>query len=274
MHVFQSRFLRRGEVWFDQEPDHTSVDWIYYRQRPDRVPGAKWNYFHTLLVNLEESPEALLKSFNQSTRHKIKRAREVDRFVCESPSPIAPGMLDSFAQVYEPFAAQKGLGSLDRSRLERLAKDGCLELSLVRDTNGTALVHHVYYRAANRSCLMHSVSFHHAMADSLARSAAARANCLLTWCDMLRQKEHGLKHFDFGGWYVGNTDQARLDINRFKQGFAGTVVRECNCEQILTVRGRVVLAVAALVGRVKLLAKQSKVARTQRHLAQAPSVAG
>jgi hypothetical protein len=255
MHVFQSRFLRRGEVWFDQKPDRTAVDWIYYRQCPGRVPGAKWNYFHTLLVDLGNSSEELLKSFNQSTRHKIKRARDVDRFVCESPNPITPDLLDRFAKLYEPFAAHKGLGPLDRSRLEQLAKDGCLELSVVRDLNGTALVHHIYYRSAHRSCLMHSVSFHHSIGDSLARNAASRANCLLTWCDMLRHKTNGLTHFDFGGWYVGETDQARMDINRFKQGFGGTVVRECNCEQIITLKGRVVLALAPLVARAKLLAK-------------------
>jgi len=241
MHIFKSRFLRRGEVWFDQEPDQSLVDWIYYRQRPSRVPGSKWNYFHTILIDLINPAEALFQSCNKSTRYKIRRGRDVDKFLCENLTPITEDKLNRFAEIYKPFAAQRGLGSLDRARLEQLAKEGYLELSVVKNHEGTSLVHHIYYRGPNRSCLLHSVSSHKAMEDSLARSAAARANCLLTWCDILRHKEQGLKHFDFGGWYPGTTDQTRLDINRFKEGFGGKVVREYNCEQILTLKGRVFL---------------------------------
>src|SRR5215208_708891 len=112
MHVLQSRFLRQGEVWFDQEPDQTRVDWIHYRQRPNPVPGAKWNYFYTLVVDLESSPEALLDGCNKSTKYRIRRARDGDKFICESAHPITREALDSFAQMYEPFATHKGLPSL------------------------------------------------------------------------------------------------------------------------------------------------------------------
>jgi hypothetical protein len=31
MLVYKSRFLTRGEVWYDEEPDGVRVDWIYHR---------------------------------------------------------------------------------------------------------------------------------------------------------------------------------------------------------------------------------------------------
>jgi hypothetical protein len=235
-----------------------SVDWIYYRQRPDRVPGGKWNYFFTLLIDLSKSSEALLEGCKKPMRYNIKRARDADKFTCECPNPVTEDMLRSFGNLYEVFAEHKGLGSLDCSRLEQLAKDGALDFSIAKGLDGKALVHHLYYRSTSRSCLMHSVSFHDALKDSSARNAIARANCLLTWCDMLRHKEQGLRHFDFGGWYPGKADQAKLNINRFKEGFGGTVVCEYNCEQILTLRGRLFLAAAAIIERGKGIARKHR----------------
>ena len=72
-----------------------------------------------------------------------------------------------------------------------------------------------------------------------------RANRYLFWHDIIRYKEQGLKLFDFGGWYPGTTDNMRLEINRFKEGFGGRVVREYNCEQITSVRGWLLLTVAS-----------------------------
>jgi len=261
MHIFQSRFLRRGEVWFDEKPDQAPVDWIYYRQCPSPVSGAGCKYFYTLLVELEDSPDALLKSFNKSIRYNINRASARDKFVCENTSHITDDMLTSFGEVYKPFATQKGLGALDRARLGQLAKEGCLHLSIVRDREGMALVQHVYYRGTKRSSLMHSVSVHYSKADSLERNAVGRANCLLTWCDMLRLREEGLKHFDFGGWYSEHKDQARLNINRFKEGFGGKIVREHNCEQILTLKARLILTIAKVLDRIKPAIRRYNAAR-------------
>jgi len=151
MHIFESRFLRRGEVWFDQKPDPTTVDWICFRQCPNRLPGGKWKPFYTLLVNLENSPEALLESFNKSVRSKIRRARDGDKVVCERVMPVTKDILNTFAHVYKMFTAVKGLGSLDLSRLEQFSKEGCLDVSIARSPEGTILVYHVYYRNARRS---------------------------------------------------------------------------------------------------------------------------
>jgi hypothetical protein len=66
----------------------------------------------------------------------------------------------------------------------------------------------------------------------------------------LRYKEEGLKIFDFGGWYQG-PDPDMLKINEFKRGFGGQVLHEFECEQTLTLKGKVVLAVAAVLDKVK-----------------------
>ena len=134
---------------------------------------------------------------------------------------------------------------LDRPFLDQLAKDGALELSVAKSSVGKALAHHVYYCSSKRSCLLHAASLYQLVSDSAARNAMGRANRYLFWHDIIRYKEQGLKLFDFGGWYPGTTDNMRLEINRFKEGFGGRVVREYNCEQITSVRGWLLLTVAS-----------------------------
>src|SRR5215469_2287873 len=110
----------RGEVWFDQEPDPRQVDWILYRQRSRPVPGTRWRYFHTLLVELNQTPEALLSQISTSTASKVRRARDRDRILCECLKPDAAG-IEQFISVYNQFAATKGLDPLDRAELDALA---------------------------------------------------------------------------------------------------------------------------------------------------------
>jgi hypothetical protein len=245
MHIYKSRFLVRGEVWFNHQPDRTPVDWIVYRQRSNPVRGARWQYFYTILVDLGQSPETLQQQMHSSTAYKVRRARDKDKVVCRSLTPVSRQALDGFEESYRRFAAVKGLSALDRALLDQLAEDGVLELSCAKSPAGETLAEHAYYRDSNRSCLLHSVSLYQTLADSGARNAMGRANRYLYWCDMVRHQEHGLRFFDFGGWYPGATNHELLEINRFKEGFGGKVVREYNCEQIMSLKGRVVLTIAA-----------------------------
>ena len=253
MHIYKSRFLVRGEVWYDQEPDQTRVDWVLYRQQVRPVSSASWEYFYTIVLDLRQSREELLGAMSKSAVYKIRRARERDGIVCECRSRANMEDLDRFERTYARFAAMKGLDSLDRPLLSQLAKDGCLEISVAKDAWGQPWVHHVYYRGRRRSCLMHCVSLYQDLAESSVRNAMGRANRYLFWKDVLRHKEEGLETFDFGGWYPGHTNQALLNINRFKEEFGGRIAREYNCRQIRSLKGRIVLGTATILGYAKQL---------------------
>ena len=62
-----------------------------------------------------------------------------------------------------------------------------------------------------------------------------------------------MKFFDFGGWYPGNTNHQLLEINRFKEGFGGKIVREYNCEQIVSLKGCWSITIAAGLNRARSL---------------------
>ena len=253
MIVYSSRFLTRGEVWFDNEPDDAqSVDWIIYHQRSRPVPRAKWRYFYTSIIDLTQSREQLVAQLNQDTAYKIRRARDRDKILCEGCDPRDPAIISLFEQMYNQFAAMKGLYRLDRARMESMAAAGVLDLSVAKDPRGNALVYHANYRDRCRATDLELPSLYRKLSDSASRNAIGRANRYLIWSDMLRYKEQGLKYFDFGGWYPGTADPALLKINEFKRGFGGQVVRTYQCEQILTPKGWLVLRVARLLKQTKL----------------------
>jgi hypothetical protein len=258
VHIYKSRFLVRGEVWYDQEPDQTPVDWVLYRQRSRPVSGASWDYFYTIVLDLRQSSQGLLGTISKSAVYKIRRAAERDGIVCECHSRANLGDLDWFERAYARFAEMKGLDSLDRPLLSQLAKEGFLEISVAKDAHGKPWVHHLYYRSRHRSCLMHCVSLYQEVAESSARNAIGRANRYLFWNDVLRHKEQGLETFDFGGWYPGRTNQALLNINRFKEEFGGKIKREYNCREIRSLKGWIVLRTAKIMGYANQMSTRLK----------------
>ena len=252
MITYKSRFLRRAEVWFDNEPTESAggVDWILYHQRSSPVPAARSRSFYTLLLDLSQTEEQLWAQLNEDTAYKIRRARDRDNIICQSCEPQDVTVMNQFEQMHKAFAVMKRLPSLNRARLHSLAAAGLLHLSVAKDAQGNVLLYHANYRDTRRATQLELPSLYRSLSQSAARNFIGRASRYLTWNDILRYKEQGLKFFDFGGWHLGN-DPEMLNINDFKRGFGGKVVREYQCEQILTFKGRVVLCAAKLLAQAK-----------------------
>jgi hypothetical protein len=183
---------------------------------------------------------------SEDTAYKIRRARERDKIICECCDARDPAVINRFEQIYNAFAAMKRLPALNRPRFEGLAAAGVLDISVAKDPHGNVLLYHANYRDASRATQLELPSLYRTLAQSAARNFSGRANRYLTWSDILRYKEQGLKSFDFGGWHPGS-DPEMLNINDFKRGFGGRVVREYQCEQIVTLKGRLVLWAAKLL---------------------------
>lgn len=251
MIIYRSRCLSRGEVWFDEEPTDTrDVDWILYHRRSAAVPGAKSKFTHTYIVDLTRSEDQLLANLSKDTAYKIRRARERDKIVCESCDSRDPAVIDTFETMYNRFAAMKGLAPLVRARTESMAAAGTLDLSVAKDPQGDILVYHADYRDRARATSLELPSLYRQGSNSGWRNMVGRANRLLTWTCLLRYKRAGLQFFDFGGWYQG-TDPGMVKINDFKRGFGGQMVRDYECERIVTAKGWVILQIAGMFGRFR-----------------------
>src|SRR5690348_15807008 len=100
MFVYQSRFLRRGEVWFDNEPTDEPVDWIFYRHRSVPPRGARSRPIYNRLIDLSKTPEKLLSEMEPKTAGKIKVAGDEDKLSCEWRTVTDPQQLDEFESMW------------------------------------------------------------------------------------------------------------------------------------------------------------------------------
>ncbi|MHC0066590.1 hypothetical protein ACWATR_27330 [Nostoc sp. UIC 10890] len=230
-----------GEVWFDEDPPELSnVDVLHYRQWIQPIQGSQSDEFHTRLIDLTKSQDELWESISSNDRYKIRRAEQKDQVVYEYFEHINSDIINDFSDFYDSFAFQKGLARINRIQLINRVKAGAIDISRIKLNNGEPLIWHVYYRSHNRVRLLHSASLKNSN-DTSYQSILGRANRYHHWQDIVRFKNLGISVYDFGGWYTGNTDQEKLGINQFKEKFGGEIVKNFNCINGITIKGKLYL---------------------------------
>jgi hypothetical protein len=251
MFVYRGRFLTRGEVWFDDQPDGSQVDWIYHCQRSSPLANYRWKAFYTVLVDLRKSPADLFAAMDDKTARKITEAQEKDKLRCEHCDASDARIIAETEAMWNKFAAAQNTPRLDRPWLDQFRQAGVLDVVAARDSSGQVLVYHLVLLTRGRARQLIAISPHRTVPSIAWRHAVSRANCLIHWHNFQSFKEQGITHFDFGGWYPGTTDIQLLGINTFKKSFGGVVVREFDCEQPVTFKGRVALIFAHLWARLR-----------------------
>jgi hypothetical protein len=252
MFVYQSRFLRRGEVWFDNEPTRERVDWIFYRHRSTPAPRARSRPFHNRLIDLSKSPERLLSEMEPKTVAKITAAREEDKLSCEWVTVANARQIDELEGMWnESIEAKRRWGSLNRDWLGEMIRAGAFELAAARGSSGALVVFVGLFRDKHRVQQLMNVSPPRTGLTPAVRARTNRAACFLLWNTFLRLKAQGVRHFDFGGWYPGTEDIQLLGANAFKKSLGGEVIREFECEQAVSLKGWVGLTTARLIDRAK-----------------------
>jgi hypothetical protein len=240
------RVIRVTEFHFDEDPAPARADVIRYFWRSVPLPGNQCEHSHTLVLDLTSGPQILLAKMHTETRYRIRRAQK-DNFQYDFWCSGEPVAVEQFCRFYDRFAVNKGLVPVNRQRLCALAQLGVLDLSRVSDKAGRILVWHAHYRTPGRARGIHSASLLGQATDPAFRGIIGRANCYQTWSDILRFQQQGLTLYDLGGWYGGAGDQAKLQINKFKESFGGIVIPEFNSEAAATTAGRMVLGSKSLL---------------------------
>lgn len=241
MIAYSKKLLHIVEAWHGETPQQNSVDLVRLFQRPEPLAGMICREFYTILLDLTKDPEALLSGVKKGTRYEIRRACEKDDLMYESVDAREQALFTAFCNYYDAFAQQKEQPKIDREWLSLMAETGNVILTRMKARTGVTLVWHLYYRSLGRPTLLYSASLFRQHQSSSYRNMIGRANRYLHWQDILRFKAAGESLYDFGGWYDGTGDQARLGINKFKEEFGGAVVRNYICERALTLKGRLFL---------------------------------
>ncbi|WP_138498120.1 hypothetical protein [Nostoc sp. PA-18-2419] len=244
-----------GEVWFDEETrELPNVDVLHYRQWMHPIQGGQSDEFYTRLIDLTKSHDELWESISSNDRYKIRRAEQKDQVIYEYWETIDSNIIDDFSDFYDLFAFQKGLNRINKTQLQNRVNAGVIDISRIKSKDGSSLVWHVYYRNKNRVRLLHSASLKKNN-DTSYQSILGRANRYHHWQDILRFKNLGICSYDFGGWYTGNTDQEKLGINEFKEKFGGEVVKNFNCVNGITLKGKLYLYILKIYFRLSQFPK-------------------
>jgi hypothetical protein len=237
--LIRRRGCRIAMAYFAPPVPAPRADVLRLRSAHERPAGPVTSFF-TLLLDLRRPLDALRAAIKNRTREAIRQAEARDGLGYRVARAAEPGVLDQFLAFYDRFAASRGLPAPERDVLAGLAANGGLDLSAVV-ADSEVLVWHAHCRNGDRAMLLASASHFRAVDDSAARNRIGRANRFHHWSDIQRFRAEGLGVYDFGGWYEGTTDEARLRINRFKEEFGGTVAEHFDAEMPLTVRGRLAL---------------------------------
>lgn len=218
------------------------------------VPIARWRCYKgcTLLLDLRRDTDELFEECSKTTRYEISRARLRDELETTLVLQPTEPQVTGFVSYYDAFATSKGVPRCHPGQLHALADAGRLALCDARGPDGSVLAAHAYVVGSGRARLTHSASLfrlEHATAD---RARISRANRLLHWQDMVNMRAAGMTVYDFGGWYLGTQDEARLKINAFKKTFGGQLVREWSAFQAVSPLGRAYLALRHVAIRASL----------------------
>lgn len=246
MSIQRRHWPRVAEFWFGEPFEASGADVAYLYQAPAIPKGVVSNEKHTLVVDLQQTPEALLAGMKQETRYEVRRALQKDGLTEVQAHVPSVAEVDAFQAFYAEFAAEKGLVSVSRSYLLAALEAGGLQLS-ASCAGEEVLVRHSYLVVGKRARLWHSASLFRGQ-DGARRNLIGRANRLLHYQDMLAFKVKGIQEYDFGGWYAGAEDEEKLRINKFKEGFGGVPRCEYEATLPLTLVGRLYLAARGFRG--------------------------
>ncbi|MGI9488804.1 MAG: hypothetical protein ACR2RF_23545 [Geminicoccaceae bacterium] len=210
--------------WFSDRPQVTDgFKLMRYTQSPcrDQRLGFVRQDFQTKVVDLTVTPEELKAETSKNTLYKARRA-ERDGVTCHFDGDVG-----RFRAFYNEIASAQSRTPIAEGLIES-ASPACRVVHA--DLEGEPLVMHSYLvdPEQKRIRLWHSASRHVMGGDSNARNAIGRANRLLHWECLLRFRDEGFHHYDFGGYSADTSDQKKMAINRFKDGFGGELRAESN----------------------------------------------
>jgi hypothetical protein len=240
MILFDRKLYIIGHVWFDEDDDFSGVDIVRRMQSAKPPTAAKYETVTTIKVDLRDDPSNIASRFKKNTKYEIRRAENSDELGHAWVRHPDSTNIAEFIDYYNEFAAAKGLEKLTAEHLTRLSSSGALAF-FVATKNGSTLVWHVYYLGRTTARLLYSASHFRSEDDAGKRGLVGRANRWLHWKDMVSLKESGISFYDFGGWYAGESDQARLQINKFKEEFAQNVITEYSFDLPVTLKGKFIM---------------------------------
>jgi hypothetical protein len=197
---------------------------VHYLDCPDsgRILGFIRQPIQTLIIDLQQTPDAIMDGFRASTRNEIRRA-ERESVLCRAASSF-----DQFLALYEGMSRRQSLPPTPAAYLQSLGEHLCITEAVI---DGNVVCCHLYVadRTVARARLIRSASLFRETGQE-ERKKIGRANRLLHFHDMLLFRQKGLGLYDLGGYYpeTAPLNPELTRINEFKASFGGRLKSEAN----------------------------------------------
>jgi len=237
--------MRYGLTYFDEPYQKVKADiireWQYSTKRTFSED------FFTLFIDLTKEEDAIFGEFEKNTKYQINRAKNKDNIKILTLNEKK--QRNDFYKFYNAFAASKNLQPAGEREIDLLIDNNMFKIRAAF-YNEEALVYHSYVIANNRARLMQSASLFRDSTDSSFKNLTGRANRLLHWDDICYFKKNGCLIYDLGGISTDKNNTEAMAINKFKECFGGTPVKEYKSQIPLTVKGFFFLLGKKLAGKL------------------------
>ena len=207
-------------VWFAEQL-YTGADIVHYRSCKFPISqmctGAS-----TLLTNLQQTDEELMKSCESNCRNEIRRAmKEGDATCLLYGDNIDDKIIDEFSAFYNQFSINKNWGEVDTLSISHNMKGYRNINGLIISyacVEGEKCVYHVYIADGKRARLLHSCSLYRQNESKEMQKKIGMANRFLHYDDLRKMRDIGYQCCDWGG---AGTSPEVYNIYKFKKSFGG-----------------------------------------------------
>lgn len=208
-------------IWYPQNIDENIYkrygDVLTYIEKNGRWKGKAYS----LIIDLSQDEDDIMRYFSQTRRYETKRAMERDNLHTDFYKPVNLAECKQFIEFYNQFAQTKGLANISEEKINALVKSERFIVAKISSHENEILCMHGYIadKESNRVALYTSSSLFREKKDIA--NLTARANGLLHYKSMLHFKDEGYLIYDFGGAYMGNDDIQLQNITKYKMSFGG-----------------------------------------------------
>lgn len=197
--------------------------------------------FTTLHIDLQMSEEEIFKSFHSNTRNEIRKNLKSDEIIYDVNDSPSENDIKVFFNDLNIFMQQKN-HKIDNTFLLQQTEDfkSSIVITNVRK-DGALLASHLYLVDESRARYKSGISYR--LAEDIDPKIVGRSNRGLHWYDMQFFKNKGINIYDLGGITVNTTDQAKINITKFKERFSKNHVIEFEGNIGVSLKGKLALGI-------------------------------
>ena len=191
--------------------------------------------YATKHINLNLSADALKQSFSKRVRSKLNKATKeglkFNLFNLDSDKNIK----EYINYCNKHLESKKLLYRLSEKHVRSFIGNYVVTFSSYK--NKKMVMHGYFLDFDSKTVYIHESASQFRTLDKADKeinpNLISRANTLLHYQDMLYFQSLDFKTYDFGGYAIDTTDTSILNINRFKDGFRGKVIKQNHYESYL-----------------------------------------